>query len=222
METMRVTREQLVEALRELVRERGDVVTIHQFAHWTGLGQKPIYRNFPDGWKEFRRAAGLPEKRARKPHFPDFDLLVDYHNVCVTLRKLATLKDYDKHGRFCSATLIQRFGGKQGIKKRYREFLLSLPDRRIQADKSERDRKERREMNLVEFVRERWLELAVRFELSSSDFQAEAQAAERYQLLVCWEHDWPGCPLRVIELRRLLPGKNLTTGGAVAPAEEAA
>jgi predicted transport protein len=46
-----------------------------------------------------------------------------------------------------------------------------------------------------------WERLRVEFEQRSSDFKQSGRDAETCDLIVCWVHDWPTCPLEVIELR---------------------
>jgi hypothetical protein len=51
------------------------------------------------------------------------------------------------------------------------------------------------------FTGKGWERLRVEFEQRSSDFKQSGRDADACDLIVCWEHDWPTCPLEVIELR---------------------
>ncbi len=51
------------------------------------------------------------------------------------------------------------------------------------------------------FTGKGWERVRVEFENRSSDFKQSGRDAEACDLIVCWEHDWPTCPLEVIELR---------------------
>jgi len=51
------------------------------------------------------------------------------------------------------------------------------------------------------FTGKGWERLRVEFEQRSSDFKQSGRDAEACDLIICWEHDWPTCPLEVIELR---------------------
>ena len=51
------------------------------------------------------------------------------------------------------------------------------------------------------FTGKGWERLRVDFEQRSSDFKQSGRDADACDLIVCWEHDWPTCPLEVIELR---------------------
>lgn len=57
--------------------------------------------------------------------------------------------------------------------------------------------------------RMRYAKCLIEFELRSSDFRTHGHPVNGCDLIVCWEHDWPACPLEVLELRkaiRPLPG----------------
>lgn len=61
----------------------------------------------------------------------------------------------------------------------------------------------------------RWERIEIEFELNSSNFQGHGHDASKCDVIVCWEHDWPECPLGVVELR-----SELTRLGALeAPGE---
>jgi hypothetical protein len=49
-----------------------------------------------------------------------------------------------------------------------------------------------------------WRPVAVEFELRSSNFKAHGHDPKNCDLIVCWEHDWPACPLEVLELKTLV------------------
>ncbi|MEX2217369.1 MAG: hypothetical protein WD749_01300 [Phycisphaerales bacterium] len=50
----------------------------------------------------------------------------------------------------------------------------------------------------------RWRRIAVEFEYRSSNFRAHGHNPALCDLIVCWDHDWPECPVEVLELRGLL------------------
>jgi hypothetical protein len=49
--------------------------------------------------------------------------------------------------------------------------------------------------------KDRWQRTRIEFEFRSSNFRAHKHPLDGADLIVCWEHDWPDCPLEVIELR---------------------
>jgi hypothetical protein len=51
------------------------------------------------------------------------------------------------------------------------------------------------------FTGKGWERVRIEFEYCSSSFRQHGHAAEGCDAIVCWEHDWPTCPIEVIELR---------------------
>jgi len=52
--------------------------------------------------------------------------------------------------------------------------------------------------------RNRWQRARIEFEYLSSNFRDHGHDPEQCDVIVCWEHNWPECPLEVIELRRVI------------------
>ena len=53
-------------------------------------------------------------------------------------------------------------------------------------------------------ARGQWEEVWIEFEYKSSNFKAHGHDSSECDLIVCWEHDWKGCTLEVVELRTAL------------------
>lgn len=47
----------------------------------------------------------------------------------------------------------------------------------------------------------RWRRVLIEFELRSANFKHHGHDASHCDLVVCWEHNWPECPVEVVELR---------------------
>ena len=45
----------------------------------------------------------------------------------------------------------------------------------------------------------------IEFELESRNFLKHMHDVKGCDLIICWRHNWPECPLEVLELRSLLP-----------------
>ena len=50
----------------------------------------------------------------------------------------------------------------------------------------------------------RWQRVYIEFEFRSRNFLEHGHDAAKCSLIVCWEHDWPECPLEVVELRQVI------------------
>jgi len=48
----------------------------------------------------------------------------------------------------------------------------------------------------------RWQRVRIEFEFKSSNFEQHNHKASECDLIVCWKHDWPNCPLEFIELKK--------------------
>lgn len=51
----------------------------------------------------------------------------------------------------------------------------------------------------------RWQLVNIEFEFESRNFLKHQHPVKGCDVIVCWEHNWPECPLEVIELSRLVP-----------------
>jgi hypothetical protein len=47
-----------------------------------------------------------------------------------------------------------------------------------------------------------WAGARIEFEFLASNFREHGHDASQCDYIVCWENDWPDCPVTVIELRR--------------------
>lgn len=51
---------------------------------------------------------------------------------------------------------------------------------------------------------DRWQRVRIEFEFRSRNFRDHGHDAAQCDLIVCWEHDWPDCPIEVVELRSVI------------------
>jgi hypothetical protein len=51
---------------------------------------------------------------------------------------------------------------------------------------------------------ERWQRVRIEFEFRSRSFKEHGHDPSGCDLIVCWEHNWPECPLEVVELRKVI------------------
>jgi hypothetical protein len=50
---------------------------------------------------------------------------------------------------------------------------------------------------------ERWQRILIEFEYESRNFLKHLHEARHCDLIVCWSHNWPECPIEVLELKSL-------------------
>ncbi len=53
-------------------------------------------------------------------------------------------------------------------------------------------------------IQKGWEDIWIEFEYKSSAFKIHKHDPKNCDLIVCWEHDWPDCPLEVIELKSVI------------------
>jgi hypothetical protein len=63
----------------------------------------------------------------------------------------------------------------------------------------------------------RWKRVGIEFEFKSSSFREHGHDPAGCDLIVCWEHDWPQCPLEVIPLRSVIERLNESCGAKASP-----
>jgi Homing endonuclease associated repeat len=55
-----------------------------------------------------------------------------------------------------------------------------------------------------EVEKDRWQRVRIEFEYESRNFRRHFHRAEECDVIVCWTHNWPDCPLDVVELRTVM------------------
>ena len=51
---------------------------------------------------------------------------------------------------------------------------------------------------------EKWQRIRIEFEYESRNFLKHMHDAKECDLIVCWKHNWPGCPVEVLELKSVM------------------
>ncbi len=52
----------------------------------------------------------------------------------------------------------------------------------------------------------KWERVRIEFEFESRTFRSHGHDPDQCDVIVCWEHNWPDCPLEVVELRGVMEG----------------
>lgn len=56
----------------------------------------------------------------------------------------------------------------------------------------------------IDAARDRWQKVTIEFEYQSRNFRDHGHDPATCDLVVCWDHNWPECPIEVLELRRVI------------------
>lgn len=120
-----VTREQIIEAARQLADENGaSTLSRSEFERRSRISQYYIYKLFPEGgWLEVVRLAGLDHDPSYHSPLSDEDVLAEFHRVASALGKIPTWAVFESHTHVTRKALTRRFGDLQGTITRYRRWL---------------------------------------------------------------------------------------------------
>ncbi|SFH99551.1 homing endonuclease associated repeat-containing protein [Planctomicrobium piriforme] len=118
-----LTREEILELLRQAVAAHGSNISLQQFRSTTGLSERIIVSRF-GRWSELRTAAGLKPYAKVTARYSDRTLLADLHRIAKKLGRLPKRVEYESQGgKFSGFTFHKRFGPWPSVltayKKRY-------------------------------------------------------------------------------------------------------
>ena len=223
----RLSREEILGVVRELVGDEGAGVTLKGFVERTGIAESQVRKHF-GSWTALRKELGSSVTERDCKRHADEQLWEAYHTLVDRLGRFPTQAEIDRHAPFSSRTYYARFGPQPHVKTAYRQWLAQRASgRRQSADgggsAATCDTVERREKidvsgdlrpplagaladgetNDMTWLRNQWRRVRIAFELRSSEFCW--RSAAQWDLLVVLEHDWPACPVQVLRLCDLLP-----------------
>jgi hypothetical protein len=112
--------EEALEAIRAVAQALGHPPSRMEFKAKSPYSLDRIYRLF-GGWREAVRAAGL-EPSVENVRIPDGDLFADWAALVRKLRRIPTLLQYDRQGKFSAAVFRRRFGVWYRMPELFREF----------------------------------------------------------------------------------------------------
>ena len=56
----------------------------------------------------------------------------------------------------------------------------------------------------VDITNDKWEEVELEFSFKSSDLKKTIKDEPEGDIIVCWQHDWPDCPLEILELKSII------------------
>jgi hypothetical protein len=200
-----LTRQQVIDCFRWMRTgvDAGESITSHQFLEHTGVTMREIRRHF-GSWSGLRRELGLYHRARPRKRWSVDDLCREFHSCVVKLGKLPSVQEFDRITGISASTFYRRIGNMKKFQSVYGVWLRKQhwPDANVHNPQI--DANPPRD---VVWIRRKWFSLRVGFELRSSDFRGREPDA--CDFLVVLEHDWPACPVRILELHQvLLPGSD--------------
>lgn len=186
------------QALRQ-ARDNDENITLREFTDHTGITAAQVYRHF-GSWLHFRHELGLTRQANNKHRWSRDELFQGYHRAVESRGRLPTVYEFQRLTGISYDALARRIGPREQLVEAYAQWLRQQPwpeptgwNRQVHPNPA-RD---------VTWLRNRWINLKVAFDLRSSCFKGREPDA--CDLLIVLEHDWPACPVKVLELHRFLP-----------------
>lgn len=121
-----VTREDLVRELVRLAAIEGPGVTLWRFEAATGINAMMVRRRW-GGMAQLRAAAGLPEQIRRGVVYTDEELFEELSRVGELCGEFPSVAAFERLAAYSWMTLSRRFGRREVVWARYREWLEQQP-----------------------------------------------------------------------------------------------
>jgi hypothetical protein len=193
--------EDIVDLVRKMYDEVGEPVTYHRFARWSGIPSYQIYVHYRS-WYDVRIAAGLPRSAPNMRAIPVDQLLRQLHRIVLQLRRWPTMHEYQRLSKLTYQLLHRKIGPWKAVQERYREWVQNQPEYVKGPGRYDRNPQQIfTSKTHIPWMRQAWFNARVGFELKSSDFCGRSPGEA--ELLVVLDHDWPLCPVPVLEFSKV-------------------
>lgn len=128
------------------------------------------------------------------------DILAEIHRLIQELRRVPNCREFSRHSYMTVQQIYRRFGSMPAAMRAYRGWLernLGPSKEPVPAEAKNPQQAAADWQREVRLLRRSWFMLRVGFELVSSDFRG--RPADTCDLLIVLKHDWPACPVKVLE-----------------------
>lgn len=199
------SRRELEQIFAETAQDVGQDITIKQFTRLAGIPESQIYK-FYGSFNDLRKAVGLDPSRHARRRFSNDDVLEAFHRVVYELKRLPSVSEFVHHTGHGDSILYRRFGNMKNVIAAWKDWMKrnfrpgeepAEPLHRKNPQKSAQD-----DEAVFHWMREAWFNLRVAFEPRTSDFRGRPDDA--CDLLIVLDHDWPTCPVPVLEFAQVL------------------
>jgi hypothetical protein len=120
-----LTRKQILRAIRAAARQLGHAPTRTEFLRLTGIHYGRLIPHFPGGYRDAIRAAGLsPDPGGLR--IGTADLLADWARLARKKGRVPTRDEYEREGRYASASLETRFHRWTQVPSAFLKFAESM------------------------------------------------------------------------------------------------
>jgi Homing endonuclease associated repeat len=170
--TKNTTAEEVITIIRKCAEELGHVPSLEELLKITKISKYLVRRHFGPYVKALE-ACGL-ERHGCGYHVEMMNLFLDWAGTVRKLGKVPSMLEYELHGKYTTKPLVRHFGGWTHVA-----------------------------MGMMGYAREAQLEDEWKdvLEVAASSLKVAPPPVDGCDLIVCWKHNWPECPLEVLELK---------------------
>lgn len=206
----RLTMEQLLDDWREVARKLGKIPTVYEYRLESRYSERPLKHRF-GSWNDI--PAGLLEFGNRKQLWPGWEDVRELAQRYVDERTTSTepaipvspLEDVDLSlmygGPLTDSPMAVAPNNEMGVVLLFGALARKLGYAVLRVQKEFPDCEALREV-----VPNRWQRVRIEFEFESRNFLAHGHDPGGCDLIVCWEHNWEGSTVKVLELRKEMQG----------------
>jgi len=211
-------KKEIMAAIRKYTKELGHCPSLGELTERARVSRRDIGRLF-GSYGMAVRACGMEPAKGSPTKVED--LFADWAKVTRKLGKLPTIFEYEQQSMYSSKPLISRFKGWRQVPtmmQAYAErqklegkwgnelgvvFLFGMVARqrgfvvmRIQMGFPDCEA-------MRKIDEQTWQMVRIEFEHESRNFLRHGHPPSGCDLIVCWIHNWPECPVEVLELSKM-------------------
>jgi hypothetical protein len=203
----RLTTEQLHEDWREVARRVGRVPTIYDYRAESRYSERPLRSRFGN-WCDL--PAAMLEFGDRKGLWAGWEDVRELTQRHVDERSTSTERDFSRPtldevdvkltygGPLVDSPMAMAPNNEMGVVLLFGALARKLGFVVLKLQPTDYPDCEA----LREVAASRWQRVRIEFEFESRNFQIHGHDPQECDLIVCWEHNWKGCALNVLELKR--------------------
>jgi hypothetical protein len=190
----RVPDSELLRALREAFAAEGPMISLKRVARLSGRG----ISTFVNRWGSWRAvvSAFVAWADREEPDFPHLDVLRQHYRLAPRPARSVSEETARRFGELLRfRTLEYAPTDESGVIYLFGILSADLGFVVDGLSKTFPDAEGKRRIG------REWRRVRIEFELESRSFRVHGHDPEACDLIVCWEHNWPECPVEVLELR---------------------
>lgn len=189
-------RDALVEEIARWIADHGEAaLTAERLQHDLGIHQRVIRKHWPS-YTHLRRELGLTSRKQTTPKYTDDELFEDLHALVEKLGAFPRTTQLERHAVASAQTYRFRFGDMAELREKYRRWLADREGTAFDPDPFAPTPAD---------LHDAWQALRVAHVPRTSDYRDNRlHQTHTHDLVLCVDHDWPACPVKVVRLKDLV------------------